>query len=76
MIPGTQKAARSPSSPPPNSSITSSITGTATSGPTPCADCSSPIPAPKCRLNHIVTDAVNGTWKIPIDALRIIPKNR
>ena len=76
MMPGTQKAARSPGSPPPNSAMTSSIIGTATSGPTPCADWSSPIPVPRCRLNHMVTDAVNGTWKIPMEALRMIPKNR
>ena len=58
MMPGIQKAARNPGSPPPNHAMTSSMMGTATSGPTPCADCNRPMPVPRCRLNHTVTDAV------------------
>ena len=76
MMPGTQKAALSPLRPPPNRVITSSIIGTATSGPIPWADCSMPIPVPRRLLNHMVTEAVSGTWKMPMEALRMIPKNR
>jgi len=75
-MPGIQKAARNPSIPPPNNWMITSITGTAINGPIPCDDWSSPMPVPRCFRNHRVTAAVRGTWKMPIAALRITPKNR